>query len=413
MSDAALALAQRRPVNSMSIDLQRFRPITPPPRLLMGPGPSQVHPRVLAALSAPTVGHLDPIFLSLMDEVQTLLRAAFGTRNALTFAVSGTGSAGMEACLANALEPGDRVVIAQHGVFGARMAEMATRLGGEVVRVEAEFGEEIDPERVRSAIAGKPTKLVGVVHAETSTGVRQDLTDIAAAAHEVGALCLADCVTSLGGIPVEVDAWGVDLAFSATQKCLSCPPGLAPVTFSARAVDVLRGRSTKVASWYLDAGLLLQYWGGERVYHHTAPINMLYALREALLLLFEEGLPQAFERHALHHRALVAGLEAMGLALTVAAQHRLPQLNAVRVPNGVDDAAVRRALLEDFNVEIGAGLGPLRGKVFRVGLMGHTARRENVVTFLGAFEQVLLRHDAQIEEGRALAAAAEVWSARR
>lgn len=394
----------------MPIDAKAFAPLAPPQRLLMGPGPSLVHPRVLHALAAPTVGHLDPVFLRLMDELQDLLRALFRTRNELTFAVSGTGSAGMEACLQNALEPGDRVVIARHGVFGGRMADIAARLGCDVTTVEVPFGEAIDPARVRDAIAGKRTKLVGVVHAETSTGVRQEIQAIADAAHEVDALCLMDCVTSLGGIPVEVDGWGVDLAFSGTQKCLSCPPGLSPVTFSERAVSVLRARQTKVASWYLDASMLLRYWGGERLYHHTAPINMLYALREALLVLFEEGLEHVFARHLLHHRALTAGVSAMGLELAVAPEHRLPQLNPVRVPEGVDEAAVRRALLDQYNIEIGAGLGPLKGKVWRVGLMGHTARREHVVTFLGAFEEVLARSGARIARGRALAAASDTWT---
>jgi alanine-glyoxylate transaminase/serine-glyoxylate transaminase/serine-pyruvate transaminase len=393
----------------MSIDLKTFAALSPPVRLLMGPGPSPVHPRVQLALAAPTIGHLDPAFIALMDELQVLLRAAFSTRNPLTFAVSGTGSAGMEACLVNALEPGDRVVIAQHGVFGGRMAEIAARLGCDVVKVEAPFGEALDPERVRAAIAGKRTKLVAVVHAETSTGVRQSVPEIAAAAHEVDALMLVDCVTSLGGLPVEVDAWGVDLAFSATQKCLSCPPGLSPVTFSARAVDALRGRRNKPTSWYLDASPLLQYWGSDRVYHHTAPINMLYALREALLVLFEEGLPNVFARHALQHRALSAGLEAMGLTLPVAPQHRLPQLNVVRVPAGVDEGEVRRALLAQYNLEIGAGLGPLKGKVWRVGLMGHGARREHVIAFLSAFEDVLAQLGAPIARGRALPAAGTVY----
>jgi alanine-glyoxylate transaminase/serine-glyoxylate transaminase/serine-pyruvate transaminase len=397
----------------MPIDVKQFATLNPPSRLLLGPGPSVCHPRVLRALCAPTLGHLDPAFLALMDDIQKLLRAVWNTQNTLTFAVSGTGSAGMEACLANALEPGERVVVAQHGVFGARMAEIATRLGCDVVRVEVPFGEAIAPERVRDAIAGKRTKLVAVVHAETSTGVRQPIPDIAAAAREVDALVLADCVTSLGGIPVEIDAWGVDLAYSGTQKCLSCPPGLSPVTFSPRAVEALQKRRSKVASWYLDASMLLQYWGGDRVYHHTAPINMLYALREALLLLFEEGLPQVFARHMLHHRALVAGVEAMGLSLGVAPIDRLPQLNVLRIPPGADDAGVRRALLDDYGIEIGAGLGPLKGKVWRVGLMGHSARRENVATFLAALEEVLSRSGCSITRGEALAAAARVWSTGR
>jgi alanine-glyoxylate transaminase/serine-glyoxylate transaminase/serine-pyruvate transaminase len=279
-----------------------------------------------------------------------------------------------------------------------------------LVRVEAAFGETVAPDRVRAALAGKRTKLVAVVHAETSTGVCQPLAEIAAAAREVDALVLADCVTSLGGIPVEVDAWGVDLAYSGTQKCLSCPPGLSPVTFSPRAVLTLQKRRSKVASWYLDASMLLQYWSQDRIYHHTAPINMLYALREALLLLFEEGLAQVFARHLLHHRALVAGVEAMGLSLGVAPGDRLPQLNVLRIPPGADDAGVRRALLDDYAIEIGAGLGPLKGRVWRVGLMGHGARREHVTTFLAALEEVLARSGCHIARGQALAAAARIWS---
>ncbi|MDD9933686.1 MAG: alanine--glyoxylate aminotransferase family protein [Myxococcales bacterium] len=393
----------------MSLDLRDFQPLDPPQRLLMGPGPSMVHPRVGAALSATTVGHLDPFFLACMDEIQLLLRKAFGTNNALTFPISGTGSAGMEACMVNVLQPGERVVIAQNGVFGGRMADIAARQGCEVVKVEVPFGETIDPQAVRRAIDGKATRLVGVVHAETSTGVRQSIPDIAAAAREVDALTLVDCVTSLGGIPVELDAWGVDLAYAGTQKCLSCPPGLAPVSFSQRAVEVLKARTQKVSSWYLDATMLLNYWGGQRAYHHTAPINMLYALREALLLFFEEGPEDVFARHQLHHGALTAGLEAMGLSLHVAADDRLPQLNAVRIPDGVDDAAVRRALLLEHDIEIGGGLGALAGMVWRVGLMGHTARRRNVLTFLAALESTLSQTKASIHAGAALEAATAAY----
>jgi len=395
----------------MAIDPKAFAPLSPPARLLLGPGPSPVHPRVLQALAAPTLGHLDPSFLALMDEIQALLRALFGTRNELTFAVSGTGSAGMEACLVNALEPGDRVVVAENGVFGGRMAEIAERIGCEVVRVQAAFGEVVDAARVRDAIAGRPVKLVAAVHAETSTGVLQAPEGLAAVAHTAGALFLLDCVTSLGGVPVELDAWGVDLAYSGTQKCLSCPPGLSPVSFSPRAVEALRQRKTKVASWYLDASMLLHYWGGDRAYHHTAPINMLYGLREAALLVFEEGLPNVFARHWLQHRALVAGLEAMGLELAVPPSHRLPQLNAVRVPAGADEAAIRRGLLQGFGIEVGAGLGPWRGQVLRVGLMGHGARPQNVLLVLSALEAVLPRCGAKVAEGRALRAASAVLAA--
>jgi alanine-glyoxylate transaminase/serine-glyoxylate transaminase/serine-pyruvate transaminase len=393
----------------MPVDLTKFEQLDPPTRLLMGPGPSMVHPRVLRAIAAPTVGHLDPTFFRVMDEVQLLLRALFGTNNALTFAVSGTGSAGMEAALCNVLERGDRVVIGKHGVFGARMADIAERLGCEVALVEAPFGEALDPDRIRAAVAEAPTKLVAFVHAETSTGVLQPPAPIAAIARDANALCLLDCVTSVGGVPVTLDEWDVDIAYAGTQKCLSCPPGLAPITFSERAVDVIRNRKSKVASWYLDANMLLAYWTGTRRYHHTAPINMFYALREALVVLFEEGLAQSHARHMQHHRALVAGLEAMGLTLPIAKTDRMPQLNVVGLPHGVDDAAARRALLDDFDVEIGAGLGPLAGKVWRIGLMGHTAHKRNVVTLLAALETVLARMGAPIQNRRALAAADAIW----
>lgn len=394
----------------MSEPSRRFAALSPPQRLLMGPGPSQVPARVLQALAAPTVGHLDPTFLALMDELQSLLRATFVTANELTFAVSGTGSAGMEACLINLLEPGDHAVVGVNGVFGGRMVEIATRLGCTVTAVQVPFGQALDPGDLGRALRERPAKLLAVVHAETSTGVLQDVGALASLAHEAGALCVADCVTSLGGVPVRVDDWGLDAVYSGTQKCLGCPPGLSPVTFSPRAVDVLRARRTKVASWYLDASMLLQYWGRDRVYHHTAPINMLYALREALVLLLEEGLDAAHARHALHHRALAAGLQAMGLSMPVAPALRMPQLNVVSVPEGVDEAALRRTLLDRYGIEIGAGLGPLKGKVLRIGLMGYTARRENVVTLLGALEQVLPQLGARITRGAALAAAAEAWA---
>ncbi|WP_420038285.1 pyridoxal-phosphate-dependent aminotransferase family protein [Sulfidibacter corallicola] len=374
----------------------------------MGPGPSDIHPRVLQAMAAPTIGHLDPAFIRIMDEIKTLLQSLFQTKNDITFPVSGTGSAGMEACMVNVVEPGDRVVICRNGVFGARMADIAQRLGAELVEVVVPFGEAFDLGMIEEAIGGKPTKLVGVVHAETSTGVCQALPEIAALAHRVDALLLADCVTSLGGMPVNLDAWGVDLAYSGTQKCLSCPPGLAPVSFSPRAVQALKDRKTKVVSWYLDLTMLLNYWGGERAYHHTAPINMLYGLREALLVVLEEGLEAVYARHRRNHEALVAGIEAMGLRMLVEPQLRLPQLNTIVIPDGVDDGAVRRALLQDYNIEIGGGLGALKGKVWRVGLMGHASRRENVVTFLAALESILSGQKASIQRGKALEAAAAV-----
>ena len=400
-------------MSGKALDLSRFGELAPPARLLLGPGPSPVHPRVLQALAAPTLGHLDPAFLAWMDELQQLLRALFCTQNELTFAVSGTGSAGMEACLANALEPGDRVVIGEHGVFGGRMAEIASRLGCEVARVSVPFGQALDPDAIAAALRAGKTKLLAVVHAETSTGVLQSIPELTRLAREAGALSLIDCVTSLGGVPVEIDAWDVDLAYSGTQKCLSCPPGLSPVTFSPRAVAALRARRSKVSSWYLDASMLLQYWGSERVYHHTAPINMLYALREAALLVLREGLPQAHARHRLHHRALSAGLQALGLELPVAEGQRIPQLNVVRIPNGADDAAVRGALLREHGIEIGGGLGAMKGQVWRIGLMGHGARRESVERVLAALESVLLRAGADVTAGRALPAAQQIWESER
>jgi alanine-glyoxylate transaminase/serine-glyoxylate transaminase/serine-pyruvate transaminase len=368
------------------------------------------HPRVLSALSAAPIGHLDPELLRYMDDIQGLLRWAFRTRNALTFAVSGTGSAGMEASLVNVLEPGDRVVVAQHGVFGARMTEIASRIGCRVAVVEVPFGQALDPAQVELAVRIHGPKAVLVVHAETSTGVLQPVAEIAAVARAASALCIVDCVTSLGGVPVEVDAWGIDVAYSGTQKCLSCPPGLAPVTFSERAVEALQSRKTKVSSWYLDASLLLAYWGQERAYHHTAPINMLYALREALRVLRDEGLEQAFARHALHGGAIAAGLQALGLRLPVAPAHRMPQLTVVNVPDGVDDAVLRRALLERHSIEVGGGLGPLKGKVLRIGLMGHTAQRANVERLLTALEQELAHLGIAVTQGRALQAASAAYA---
>ena len=387
------------------IEPKLFARLSPPARLLLGPGPSPTHPRVLSALSAPTIGHLDPAFLAMMDEIQQLLRALFGTGNSLTFPVSGTGSAGMETCMVNVLEPGDRVVIAKNGVFGGRMIDIAQRVGCEVVAVEAPFGQAVNADDVRKAVDGKKTRLVGCVHAETSTGVLQDVQRFADAAREVDALCLVDCVTSLGGVPVTVDDWGVDLAYAGTQKCLSCPPGLAPVTFSERAVEVLRARKSKVSSWYLDASMLLNYWGGERVYHHTAPINMLYGLREALLVLFEEGLSHVHARHCRVQQALIAGLEAMGLSPAVEPALRLPPLTTVLIPTGVDDAAMRKRLLTAYDVEVGGGLGAFAGKAFRIGLMGHGARPQNVLTLLAALENVLIEQNAPITRGAALPAA--------
>lgn len=362
----------------------------PPRRVLMGPGPSLVAPSVYEALARPMIGHLDPEFVRMMEEIKAMLRAVFLTENAMTFPVSGTGSAGMEFCLANLIEPGDEVVVGVNGVFGGRMAEVAARLGARVIRVEAEWGRIIDPEDVESALgAARQPKVVAVVQAETSTGAWTPLEEIARVAHKAGALMVVDAVTSLGGCPVRVDDWGLDAVYSGTQKCLSAPPGLAPVTLNDRALEVAKRRKTKVSSWYLDVNLLAAYWGEERVYHHTAPISMNYALHEALRLVLIEGLEARWERHRRHHEWLRDGLAARGLALTAQEGHRLWPLNAVGVPKGVDEAAVRKALLHEHGIEIGAGLGPLKGKVWRVGLMGETSRAEHVEGLLRALDQVL------------------------
>ena len=383
------------------LDLPR---LDPPARVLLGPGPSDVPARVLAALGAPTVGHLDPAYLALMDETRRLLQAAFRTGNSLTLAISGTGSAGMEACLANLLEPGDEIIVGKNGVFGTRMIDVAERQGATVFPIEAPWGEVIDPQAVADALRAHPrAKAVALVHAETSTGAHQPLAEIGPLVRAAGALFLVDAVTSLGGHTLEVDGWGIDACYSGTQKCLSCPPGLAPVTFSERGVAAMEARKTKVRSWYLDLGLIRNYWGEDRAYHHTAPINMTYALREALLLVHEEGLPARIERHARHHRALRAGLEAMGLRYVP--RLSLATLNAVHVPDGVDEARVRRRLLAEYGVEIGGGLGPFKGKVFRIGLMGASSTRRNVLLILGALEHLLTDEGVKLGRGMALKAA--------
>ena len=384
----------------------------PPARLLLGPGPSEVHPRVLRAMAAPLLGHLDPAFVAMMDDVKALLRLVFATSNRLTFPISGTGSAGMEACIVNLVEPGDEVVVGVNGVFGTRMADVIERAGATAVRVEAPWGRVVRAEQVEAALRNcQRPKLVALVHAETSTGAWQPLPDAARLAHDHGALFLTDCVTSLGGAPVEIDAWGVDAAYSGTQKCLSCPPGLAPVTFGPRAEEVLARRRTKVRSWYLDVTLLRQYWGEERVYHHTAPISMNYALREALRLVAEEGLEARFARHRKNHEALAAGLGALGLSLAAEEGHRLPMLNAVTVPDGVDEARVRGRLLAEHGIEIGGGLGPMKGKVWRIGLMGESSRRAHVLTVLAALEDALRAEGRRVAPGVALAAAQATYAA--
>jgi alanine-glyoxylate transaminase/serine-glyoxylate transaminase/serine-pyruvate transaminase len=379
--------------------------VTPPIRTLLGPGPSDIHPRVLAALARPTVGHLDPYYLLVMDELQTMLREVFRTKNRMTMAISGTGSAGQEATVLNLVEPGERVLVCVNGVFGSRLADMAERAGGEVAKIERAWGEVFAIGEVVEALKRVKPKVVAMVMAETSTGAWQPVEEIAAAVHEAGALLILDTVTALGGIPVEVDKWQIDAVYSGTQKCLSCPPGLAPVSFSDRAVEKILKRREKVRSWYLDISLIANYWGSDRVYHHTAPINMTYALHEALRLLLEEGLDAAFSRHRRNHEALKAGLAAIGITYATQPGHELPQLNAVRIPTGVDDLAVRTSLLERFGIEIGAGLGAFKGKVWRIGLMGYSSRQTNVLLLLGALEQLLAGQGHRFDQGAAIAAA--------
>jgi alanine-glyoxylate transaminase/serine-glyoxylate transaminase/serine-pyruvate transaminase len=406
----AAKVASKEGASKVSIDPKEFRDLDPGARVLMGPGPSDVPARVLQALASPCIGHLDPYFLAAMDETQRLLRYLFQTEHSFTIPVSGTGSAGMETCFVNLIEPGDEVVVCVNGVFGTRMSDIVGRIGGRLVRVDAPWGRAIDPEMARKAVRGRGPKVLAVVHAETSTGVRQPLEDLGEIARQAGALFLVDTVTSLGGIEVAVDRLGIDAVYSGTQKCLSCPPGLAPISFSPAALEALKKRRSPVVSWYLDMGLVGSYWGSERKYHHTAPINMIYALREALRIIAEEGLEARFARHRLNHLALVAGLETMGLEMLVPEAERLPMLNAVRIPEGADDKNVRSALLRGFGIEIGGGLGEFAGKVWRVGLMGHASCRKNVQLFLAALETILKGQGVAVRPG-ALEAAAAVYDA--
>jgi alanine-glyoxylate transaminase / serine-glyoxylate transaminase / serine-pyruvate transaminase len=365
--------------------MDRFQP---PKRLLLGPGPSPVDDRVLTAMAEPLLGHLDPLFLRCMDDVQNLLRHVFETENRVTIPISATGSAGMEAALVNVIERGDNVVVCINGVFGQRMRDIVERAGGTAIVVEAEWGCTIDPNKIEAALKSCRPKALALVHAETSTGVLQDLSGLSELAHRHNALLIVDAVTSLGGHPVSVDRNGIDICYSGTQKCLGAPPGLAPITFNERSIELIRTRRSKVQSWYLDITLVEHYWGDDRTYHHTAPISMNYALREALRLIHEEGLEARWRRHELNHHALVAGVEAMGLRMAVAEGQRLWSLNAISVPEGVDDARVRAHLLEE-NIEIGGGLGPMKGRIWRVGLMGSGSTRENVKIVLAALHRAL------------------------
>ncbi len=383
----------------------------PPTRTLMGPGPSDVSQRVLEALARPTIGHLDPAFIGMMEEMKTLLQYAFQTENALTLPVSAPGSAGMETCFVNLVEPGDKVVVCQNGVFGGRMKENVARCGGVPIMVEDAWGEVVDPNKLEETLKAHPdARVVAFVQAETSTGALSDARTLVEIAHRHDCLTIVDAVTSLGGSPLKVDEWGIDAVYSGTQKCLSAPPGLSPVSFSERAAEVVRQRKHPVQSWFLDLNLVMGYWGtgAKRAYHHTAPVNNLYGLHEALVMLQEEGLENAWARHRHFHNALKAGLEAMGLGFVVKEGDRLPQLNAVTIPQGVDDAAVRGRLLNDFNLEIGAGLGALAGKVWRIGLMGHACSARNVEYCLQSLERVLVDMNASIVSGVAIEAARSV-----
>ena len=358
-------------------------------RILLGPGPSNTPPRVLEAMARPTIGHLDPAFLEIMDGILGKLRQVFQTENELTIPMSGTGSAGMETVFVNMVEPGDRVLVCVNGVFGSRMVDVAERCGAEVHRIDVPWGRVFEQQEVLETAGRLKPKLVAIVHAETSTGAHQPVEKLGRGLHELGALFVLDCVTSLGGAPVTIDEWEVDAAYSGTQKCLSCPPGLSPVTLSPRAIEVLGARKSKVQSWYLDLNMIRKYWGGERAYHHTAPINMLYALDEALDIVLEEGLENRFKRHLEMHLKLRTGLEDLGLGYVSQEGHHLPMLNAVGIPDGADDLTVRKALLDDFGIEIGGGLGDFKGRAWRIGLMGHSSTAENVDILLNALRKLL------------------------
>jgi alanine-glyoxylate transaminase/serine-glyoxylate transaminase/serine-pyruvate transaminase len=375
----------------------------------MGPGPSDVHQRILDAMARPTIGHLDPAFIGLMDGIKELLRYAFRTSNSLAMPVSGPGTAGMESCVVNLVEPGEKVIVCRNGVFGGRLKEMVERCGGTAVLVEEEWGRAVDPEKLRRAVAEHPdARLVFFVHAETSTGALSDAATLAGIAREAGMLTLVDAVTSLAGAPLETDAWGIDAVYAGTQKCLSCAPGLGPITLGERALEKVRSRTAPVQSWFMDLNLVLGYWaeGGKRSYHHTAPVNALYGLHEALLMLREEGIEASWERHRRNHLAFRAGLEALGLQLPVPEPERTPMLNAVAIPEGVDDARVRGRLLQEYDLEIGAGLGALAGKVWRIGLMGYSSRPENIERCLTALADVLAAEGVKTDRAAALEAAA-------
>ncbi len=384
----------------------------PPQRTLMGPGPSDTHPRVLSAMARPTLGHLDPVFTDMMEELKSLLRYSFQTANPMTFPVSGPGSVGMEMCFVNMVNPGDKVIVCRNGVFGSRMLENVQRCGGVAVVVDNQWGEPVDPQKVEDTLKqNSDTKIVAFVHAETSTGALSDAKTLCEIAHRHNCLTIVDTVTSLGGSPLKVDEWKIDAIYSGSQKCLSCPPGLSPVSFSEQVVELVKNRKTKVQSWFMDLNLLLGYWGTTRTYHHTAPTNALYALHESLVMLYEEGLEHAWARHQRNHKALKAGLETFGTKFLVEEKYRLPQLNSVYIPTGVDEKEVRRRLLAEYNLEIGAGLGDFAGKIWRFGLMGYSSKIENVMFCLNALETVFANMGKKIEIGVAEAAAYRVYAA--
>jgi alanine-glyoxylate transaminase/serine-glyoxylate transaminase/serine-pyruvate transaminase len=388
-----------------------LNPPEAPLRKLMGPGPLDVHPRVYRALTSPVIGHMDPAYFKILDQIGEGLRRVFQTQNQVTHATPGTGTSGMEACVANLMEPGDPVLVCVHGYFGDRVRLMAERQEAEVTVIEGEWGKPTDPQKVAEALKAKAYKVITVVHAETSTGVLQPMDDIVSLAKEHGVMILLDTVTSLGGVELKADEWGLDAAYSCSQKCIGCPPGLAPVTFSDRAVEAAKSRKHPIRSWYLDITLLEKYWGSTRMYHHTSSSTLNYALLEALLLIEEEGLQNRFERHLRNHRALVAGVEAMGLEMLVKPEYRLPTLNTIRVPEGIDEAKVRGYLLETFNLEIGAGLGALAGQVWRVGLMGYSSSAENVLFFLSAISRALALQDYKTDLSAGSAAAMSLLNA--
>ncbi|HFC91224.1 MAG TPA: alanine--glyoxylate aminotransferase family protein [Leucothrix mucor] len=384
----------------------------PPERILMGPGPSDVNPRILEAMARPTIGHLDPKFVDLMDEIKKLLQDTFLTKNQLTMPISAPGSAGMETCFVNLVEPGETVIVCQNGVFGMRMIENVERCGATAIVIEDDWGKPVDPNKLEEALKAHPeASTVAFVHAETSTGAISDAKTLVQIAHDYDCLTIVDAVTSLGGSELRVDEWNIDAIYSGTQKCLSCTPGISPVSFSEAAINKIQNRKSKVQSWFMDLNLVMGYWGegAQRSYHHTAPVNAVYAVHESLVILHEEGLENSWKRHADNHQALKAGIEAMGLGFFVDEAHRLPQLNAVTLPEGIDEVAVRKQLLERYNLEIGGGLGSMAGKIWRIGLMGYASNQQNVLTCLGALDAVLSSMNAKIDSGKAVDAAMKVF----